>query len=98
MADQKLAINRAKIQTELNIALLSPPEFNDPALIDCTENEEILFATCIAGDSQKLEELLKDEPFLATAIEPRRRRFGTCIKDKSNLTVMVSMAIRGGSA
>jgi hypothetical protein len=98
MADQKLATDRAKIQTELNIALLSPPEFNDPALTECTENEEILFATCIAGDSQNLEELLKDEPFLVTAIEPRRRRFGAYIKDKSNLTAMISMAIRGGSA
>jgi hypothetical protein len=65
---------------------------------DCTENEETLFATCISGDSRKLQELLDDKVFLATAIERKSQRIGTMKRDINNLVPMISMSIRGGNS
>jgi ankyrin repeat protein len=93
MADQKPEVDHAQVQAELNIALHCG---SNNVIEVCTENEETLFATCISGDSHKLQELLNDKLFLATAIERKSQRFGAIRRDISNLLPMLSMAIRAG--
>ena len=73
MTDQKPGVDHAQVQAELNIALLCG---SNNVIEDCTETEETLFVTCISGDSHKLQELLNDKLFLATAIERKSQRFG----------------------
>jgi hypothetical protein len=96
MTDQKSSVDHAQVQAELSIALRYG---SNNVIKDCTENEERLFATCISGDSHKLQELLNDELFLATAMECKSQRFGAITTRKiSNLLPMLSMAIRAGHA
>jgi hypothetical protein len=65
---------------------------------DLTESEELLFTACIEGDLPKLQELLANESFLATAIESKKRPFsGMTSKEISNLYPMLHIAIRAGS-
>jgi ankyrin repeat protein len=95
MTDQKPGVDHAQVQAELNIALLCG---SNNVIEDCTETEETLFVTCISGDSHKLQELLNDKLFLATAIERKSQRFGAMRREISNLLPMLSMAIRAGHA
>jgi hypothetical protein len=97
MSSQGPTVDRSRIDAELVKALIlrhRGESFN----FDLTESEELLFTACIVGDLAKLQELLANESFLATAIERKKRPFsGIISKEISNLYPMLHMAVRARS-
>jgi ankyrin repeat protein len=98
MSSQTPAVNRSKVDAELVEALFLT-HFKRSFEFDLTESEEILFAACISGDFPKIQELLTNKSYLATAVERKARPFGGMKSmENSNLLSMLYMAIRAGSA
>jgi hypothetical protein len=97
MSSQTPAVNRSTLDAELVKALIlqhRSESFN----FDLTENEEILFMACISREFSKIQELLANESFLATAIESKKRPFGGyTLREISNVYIMLQMAIRAGT-
>jgi ankyrin repeat protein len=98
MSSQTPAVNRSTLDAELVKALILQHR-SESSNFDLTENEEILFTACISREFSKIQELLANESFLATAIESKKRPFGGyTLRETSNLYIMLQMAIRAGSA
>jgi ankyrin repeat protein len=96
-SSQTPTADRSRIDAELVNALILRHR-SESFDFNLTESEELLFTACIAGDLAKLQELLANEAFLATAIESKKRPFsGIIFKEISNLYPMLHMAIRAGS-
>jgi hypothetical protein len=90
MSSQGPTVDRSRIDAELVNALI---------LLHRSESFNLTPLTaCIAGDLAKLQELLANESFLATAIESKKRPFsGIMSKEISNLYPMLHMAVRARS-
>jgi ankyrin repeat protein len=98
MSAQTPTVDRPRIDAELVNALILRQR-SESFDFDLTESEELLFTACIAACLAKLQELLANESFLATAIESKKRPFsGLISKEISNLYPMLHMAIRARSA
>jgi hypothetical protein len=98
MSSQTPAVDRSKVNTELVEALFLT-HWKRSFEFDLTESEEILFIACISGDFPKIQELLANKSYLATAVERKVRPFGGMKSiENSNLLSMLHMAIRAGSA